>query len=139
MLKVTIFMPKFEKNLCGGSIYSKNVAITSALCCHENELLKNSVVMAGAVNLTEFDENSANIQFSSISTYLVHPNYSAVTHEHDICLVYLENELNLTGPFVKSIKLASDDPDPQAICETSGWGPNQVRLRRLIKKLPCCH
>ena len=116
-----------SQNVCGGSIYSETLIVTAAHCC---KIFEDQVderyfeVIAGELNLSE---DSGLEQRSKIKNYLIHPEYTSVpTATNDICLLYLEDEFDLSGDNVKSIPLADKDPEVGTDCYISGWGLLQV-------------
>ena len=108
-------------NYCGGSIYSETVVVMAARCCKYIEGHGNFTdveIIAGELspsNATEFGQRS------KIKTHLIHPNYTRLPDTNDICLLYLEDAFDLSGPNVKSIPLATKDPEPNTDCNISGW------------------
>ena len=121
------------QNVCGGSIYSETVVVTAAHCCKifEDTIYDESYfeVIAGDLILSE---NSGLEQRSKIKNYLIHPDYCTSPATNDICLLYLEDRFDLSGDNVKSISLATVDPEPATDCLISGWGLLEVRAKKLL-------
>ena len=116
------------QNICGGSIYSETVIVTAAHCCKIFEDTGYNTtwfeIIAGELI---FSQNSGLEQRSKIYTYLIHPDYS--NHgANDICLLYLETELDFSGDDVYYIEAALSDPEPGTLCDISGWGPLEVGI-----------
>ena len=116
------------QNVCGGTIYSETVIVTAAHCC---KMFEDTIydttwfeVIAGDLILSE---NSGLEQRSKIKSYLIHPEYTTNPATNDICLLYLEDEFDLSGDNVKSIPLATKDPEVGTGCYISGWGLLEVR------------
>ena len=121
------------QNVCGGSIYSETVVVTAAHCC---KIFEDTIydetwfeVIAGDLILYQ---NSGSEQRSKIKNYLIHPDYCTSPATNDICLLYLEDRFDLSGDNVKSISLATVDPEPATDCLISGWGLLEVRAQKLL-------
>ena len=115
-----------EYSFCGGSIYSETVVVTNVQCCFTLERVSNVTIVAGELSQTNSSEFG---QRSKVESYLIHPNYTinpetnrTLCNECDICLLFLEDGFDLSGDNVKSIPLATEDPDLNTNCSISGWG-----------------
>ena len=105
--------------------------MTAAHCC---KIFEDTIydttwfeVIAGDLILSD---NSGLEQRSKIKDYLIHPDYSTNPATSDICLLYLETKLDFSGDNVKYIEAAVDDPEPDTLCEISGWGLLEVSRYR---------
>ena len=119
-----------ELHVCDGTIYSETVIVTSGKCCHIYHIYlvnhKNHEVIAG--DLIRSD-NSGLEQRSKIKDYLIHPDYTTNPPTNDICLLYLETELEFNDDG-KYIALEVEDPEPGTMCDISGWGLLEVSWYR---------
>ena len=115
------------QSICGGTIYSETVIVTAAHCCKVFEDTEYDEtwfeVIAGDLILSD---NSGLEQRSKIKDYLIHPDYTTNPPASDICLLYLETELDFSGNDVKYIEAALEDPEPGTMCDISGWGLLEV-------------
>lgn len=120
-------------NFCGGTIFSETVIVTAAHCCYgvaENFLdWADFEVVAGELNL---DITEGTEQRRAIADHIPHPQYSSSTLENDVCLLFLANPLDLSGPNAKSLPLATKDPEVGSPCIISGWGATDVSKERNI-------
>ena len=99
--------------------------VTSGKCCHDYlgyVGYENYEVIAGDLILSD---NSGLEQRSKIKDYLIHPNYTTNPPTNDICLLYLETELEFNDD-VKYIQAPLHDPEPGTMCDISGWGLLEV-------------
>ena len=122
-----VFRPNETKEIiCGGTIYSETVIVTAAHCCKVFEDTEYDEtrfeVIAGDLILSD---NSGLEQRSKIKDYLIHPDYTTNPPTNDICLLYLETELEFNDD-VKYIDLEVKDPEPGTMCDISGWGLLEV-------------
>ena len=119
---------------CGGSIYSENVVITAAHCCDNFHCDDPSTltpdIVAGDVKISDETMNNEIIirQQSRIKAFRIHPGWKQDSQiiQNDICLLYLETPLDLTGKYVRLVELATEDPLPETNCTISGWGAIKV-------------
>ena len=131
--KVSLYLSEsFEpQSICGGTIYSETVIVTAAHCCKVFEDTEYDEtwfeVIAGDLILSD---NSGLEQRSKIKDYLIHPDYTTNPPASDICLLYLETELDFSGNDVKYIEAALEDPEPGTMCDISGWGLLEVSWYR---------
>ena len=100
--------------------------VTAAHCC---KVFEDTIydatwfeVIAGDLILSD---NSGLEQRSKIKDYLIHPDYTTNPPTNDICLLYLETELEFNDD-VKYIDLEVKDPEPGTMCDISGWGLLEV-------------
>ena len=121
------------QSICGGTIFSETVIVTAAHCCKVFEDTIYDVtwfeVIAGDLILSD---NSGLEQRSKIKDYLIHPDYTTNPPASDICLLYLETELDFSGNDVKYIEAALEDPEPGTMCDISGWGLLEVSWYKKI-------
>ena len=92
--------------------------------------MKSYEVIAG--DLIRSD-NSGLEQRSKIKDYLIHPDYTTNPPTNDICLLYLETELEFND-VVKYIELELKDPEPGTMCDISGWGLLEVSWKIYLIK-----
>ena len=127
--KVSLYLSESSEpqSICGGTIYSETVIVTAAHCCKVFEDTEYDEtrfeVIAGDLILSD---NSGLEQRSKIKDYLIHPDYTTNPPASDICLLYLETELDFSGNDVKYIEAALEDPEPGTMCDISGWGLLEV-------------
>ena len=126
--KVSLYLSESSEpqSICGGTIFSETVIVTAAHCC---KVFEDTIydatwfeVIAGDLILSD---NSGLEQRSKIKDYLIHPDYTTNPPTNDICLLYLETELEFNDD-VKYIDLEVKDPEPGTMCDISGWGLLEV-------------
>ena len=118
----------YRSNYCGGTIYSETVIITAAHCCYlmiDATFFQYEVIAGDLIR----SDNSGLEQRSKIKDILIHPDYYH-GKEYDICLLYLETELDFSGNDVKYIEAAIDDPEPGTMCDISGWGEVSIGMKK---------
>ena len=132
--KVSLYLSESTEpqSICGGTIFSETVIVTAAHCCKVFEDTIYDVtwfeVIAGDLILSD---NSGLEQRSKIKDYLIHPDYTTNPPTNDICLLYLETELEFNDD-VKYIDLEVKDPEPGTMCDISGWGLLEVSWYKKI-------
>ena len=87
-------------HFCGGSIFNQTTIITAAHCCdgfgkpdENNNTLQywsDSIIVAGAFNLRNLQEESRSVQFRKIEDLIIHPHYRSNINHNDICLLTLK-------------------------------------------------
>jgi len=112
---------QFQSTFCGGAIIAESWILTAAHCFFGQSNFNNYRVTAGEHNIrvTEGLE-----QRRRIVEAILHPDYNDRSLNNDVCLLRLENPLNLTADGVRAINLNSDAncPADQQVCEVAGWG-----------------
>ena len=126
-------------HFCGGSIFNKTTIITAAHCCdrfgkpdENNNILQywsDSIIVAGAFNLRNLQEESRSVQFRKIEDLIIHPQYrSKLFESNDICLLTLELPLEF-NQYVRPIYLDKKKPVVGTKCLVSGWGDKGVSAK----------
>merc|ERR1712215_338224 len=104
-------------HFCGGSILSENIVVTTGHCCYELDL-KGVKVVAGAHDLYAEEDTQ---QVAGVSSATIHPGYDPWTVENDICLLQLDNRLEIKYG-VDRIKPAVTGEIFTGVGRVSGWG-----------------
>ncbi|CAG5079804.1 Oidioi.mRNA.OKI2018_I69.PAR.g9377.t1.cds [Oikopleura dioica] len=94
---------------------------------------EDSMVLAGVHNLDHLtadgvddvpDEVYDNIQVRNARQYYIHPEYNAMSDEHDIAVLELDEPLTLSD-YVQPACLPSGEPRVNEYCEVAGWGASK--------------
>ena len=86
---------------CGGSIINENWILTAAHCCAG---IYDGKIVAGGLKLKE-DEG---IEQDRNYVEFIHPEYDSRTTDNDMCLLKLEEPLDLDSDLISSIKLNNE-------------------------------
>ena len=120
-------------NFCGGSIFNENTIITAAHCCdsigkpNKNNNIyywSDTKIIAGDSNLA--DESGLE-QVRKIKSHTIHPHYTRIPIQNDMCLLTLESPLKF-DKYVGHISLDNQKPKVGNKCQVSGWGYQVVGL-----------
>lgn len=112
---------------CGGTVYTPATIITAAHCCVE---IGNYQSLMGIVG-GELDIRipSGKEQKRKIKSYLQYEDYQPSTITNDICLLFLDKDLELNDD-VKRLELNEKETLPEDTeCVVSGWGTTYVILK----------
>ncbi|EFX77159.1 trypsin [Daphnia pulex] len=108
---------------CAGTILDEKTILTAAHCLDYD----NATIFRVVAGEHSFLNESGMEHNSNVDSYLMHPDYSPITLENDIALIYLSGPLNVL-PFneaVQPINLAltgTADPEPGLSVTVAGWG-----------------
>ncbi|XP_061397787.1 trypsin alpha-like [Musca vetustissima] len=99
---------------CGGSIYSKNIVITSAHCM-QDVTISVLKVRAGS---SQWNEGGILLNIASFKT---HEGFSSWSMVNDVAVLRLSSSL-IFSPTIRSIALATKSPLDNAAAVVTGWG-----------------
>lgn len=130
---------------CGGSLVSENYILTAAHCLTRAQ---PSVVRLGQVDLTANDENSEAQDFQIADT-IMHPDYVPNRNYHDIALLRLSANVQMTENVYPACLRTTVADIPNESLIVTGWGDTSVERRErsniLLKtnitvvELPTCN
>ena len=111
---------------CGGSILNENWILTAAHCCAG---IYQGKIVAGGLSL----KDNEGIEQERNYVEFIHPEYDSRTTNNDICLLRLEEPLDLSnaqavGPISLNTE-AQIENGPSFV--VSGWGTTSVSFSRL--------
>jgi len=109
-----ISMEYYGSHRCGGSLYKDNIIVTAAHC----------VVGVSANNLKirmGTDQKGSGGTLVSVSKVIAHEKYSGSTIDFDVAVLILSEKIE-TSKSVKSIELATSEPQAGDESVISGWG-----------------
>ncbi|XP_017047443.1 trypsin beta-like [Drosophila ficusphila] len=112
------------EHYCGGSIYSKDIIITAAHCCFDDDGKKlEAEHLQVRVGSSLKNRNGTLIKVAAIKSheYYVHHKF-----ENDIAVMRLSEPLEFSSK-VQAIPLAKNNPLPETLAMTSGWGAVKVK------------
>nr|AAS91794.1 intestinal trypsin 3 precursor [Lepeophtheirus salmonis]CAH61270.1 putative trypsin [Lepeophtheirus salmonis] len=103
-------------HFCGASIYDEKTAITAAHCCQN--LPKYAKVVAGDHSQHSVSGFEQKIR---VKSYVIHPDFGTSGVNNDICILHLENPLELNDKVAK-IAMPDQDQEFEGEAVISGWG-----------------
>ncbi|KAI9559775.1 hypothetical protein GHT06_013781 [Daphnia sinensis] len=108
-----------DSHICGGFIYSEKWVVTTASCL-ENKVLSSLVVMAGQVNLIDYDYSE---ERHSVFKVIPYDTYNNVTLADDIALVELSTNITFNDMrnYIKFNEVFTDDTTTP-LGTFTGWG-----------------
>jgi len=104
-------------HFCGGSVLNENWVVTAAHCCAGQSSLSLHVV-AGGIKL---NNNEGEEERRNVDEIIGHPDYSSRDLTNDICLLKLQEPLEMTE-WVQPIPLARAESEAGADMIVTGWG-----------------
>jgi trypsin len=112
---VSIMMPSFGQNWCGGTIISKNSILTAAQCMN-NLFPEDFVVVAGTIDLR------IGGTVYNISQVTIHPTFNETNLIDDIAVVKVDGEFEIS----ESVQIAEiGEVVDNDTCTVSGWGATE--------------
>lgn len=90
------------RNMCGGTIVSRNYILTAAHCVNDIFVASMLTVVVGADTI--LGNEGQKIQ---VATIIMHPGYNPLTNENDIALLLLRTPINFGDANVAKICLPS--------------------------------
>ncbi|KAL5279880.1 hypothetical protein ACFFRR_004101 [Megaselia abdita] len=107
--------------LCGGSITSKNWILTAGHCVDGKV---SATIIAGSININDYDENSQ-IRSASKGDFYLHPSYQSGSLKNDIAMIFVP-DLIFTD-FVQPVDLLySNESYVGEETYIAGWGVTDV-------------
>ncbi|XP_057365129.1 chymotrypsinogen A-like [Daphnia carinata] len=109
-----------DSHICGGFIYSEKWVVTTASCV-ENKVLSSLVVVAGQVNLIDYDYSEERHAVFRVFPY---DTYDSVTRADDIALIELSSNISFADTYKNFIKFNEvyTDEKPTPLGTFMGWG-----------------
>ncbi|XP_037710085.1 trypsin alpha-like [Drosophila subpulchrella] len=111
------------RHICGGSIYSKDIIITAAHCCFDEEgrlEAKDFEVRVGSALKNTGGRLVKVAAIKSFETYVYKDTFN------DIAVMRLSEPLEFTNN-VQPISLAENNPAPETSAHATGWGATSAQ------------
>jgi secreted trypsin-like serine protease len=105
--------------------------------CRRNEVYSGTIddyrVVLGKHSLSEI---SATERYVRVKQFSIHENYSSVTHENDIALITLAEDVTF-NEYIRPICLPHDVASVDLFCVATGWGQARGKGGRIVLISKC--
>lgn len=125
------------KHLCSGNIINPKVIVTTNLCimAAKSEAGINSELQVMAGDITYLHVNqSKHRTYESVDKIISHPLFNEQTHQHDICLIVLQNEIIFLSTIIPA-QITFKEYPVGTKCVVAGWGSTDPYNSSLSKTL----
>lgn len=125
-LRVLIRNKQFH--ICGGSIVTKNVIITAAHCCFDENRrpYDKSQFIVYAGDFDQLSNSDGPIQASNVKYLYVHKSYNPrySNSPYDIAAIVLQTPFTFNN-HISPVCLPTENPSLNSLCYATGWGQTQ--------------
>lgn len=115
--QVSLQYKGIDFHFCGAAVATENFIVTAAHCC-DGQTAKELHVVAGDHNI-KTEEGTEQVR--NVKHIKMHPDYNSHTIENDICLLELEEPLEMNEN-VQASSLPEQNAEPTGMATVSGWG-----------------